>query len=331
MKYQVGDKITIKPIEWYNQHRDHSSGDIRSKDFKGYFSFGMSSYCGKEATIEHVWNGMYTTSFGQFPIYEWMIDMYTTDKKLYALRHGLPEPVIDYQKVILINMPMDSNDKFTDIELDQDEVAQEILDQYEVKIAFKDEDKISDRVIDYELKQFKAVTDPKTIGEGSISKKFEKMNEIATEISKATGKPKRKYTKKDTEFWNKVEVNKTEKKNKVSKSIKPPKGTKKLEFGTKVIAYNSKNTSEFQIGRYEGSDRDGYLVRLSARKVEKFKYIKAYSEANLKDMISRVFNETDQTAVEFNKLNNEIRKLISKFEDKFKVVVKWSLNKYEKI
>ena len=52
MKYNVGDKVRIKSIDWYNENKD-KYGYI---DFDHIVSFlpYMSKYCGEIATIKRV-------------------------------------------------------------------------------------------------------------------------------------------------------------------------------------------------------------------------------------------------------------------------------------
>lgn len=52
MKYNIGDKVTIRSLDWYNANKDE-------RGYVGYFVPSMANYCGQEATIVEVINRIY--------------------------------------------------------------------------------------------------------------------------------------------------------------------------------------------------------------------------------------------------------------------------------
>ena len=58
MKYNVGDRVQIKSLDWYNENKDEY-GNI---DINDYFTFyaDRSKYCGKVFTIAEVFDDCYT-------------------------------------------------------------------------------------------------------------------------------------------------------------------------------------------------------------------------------------------------------------------------------
>jgi hypothetical protein len=55
MRLKVGDKIKVKPIEWYAANK-HSSGILSITKVDGgreHFTSRMSQYCGKEVEIKY--------------------------------------------------------------------------------------------------------------------------------------------------------------------------------------------------------------------------------------------------------------------------------------
>ena len=53
LKFSVGDTVTIKSKEWYDQNKNEQ-GDIRFPDGKEPFVKGMDKFCGKTATIINI-------------------------------------------------------------------------------------------------------------------------------------------------------------------------------------------------------------------------------------------------------------------------------------
>ena len=80
-EYKVGDKVRIKPKEWFDSQPKDRDGDIPSPNEKGlYFTTKMSNFCGEVFTIE---------SIDDFCIYleennegwkPWMFDLVDEDK-----------------------------------------------------------------------------------------------------------------------------------------------------------------------------------------------------------------------------------------------------------
>ena len=58
MKYNVGDKVRINSIDWYNKNKDEYGNIDISHDFTFYAD--RSKYCGKVFTIDVVFNDCYT-------------------------------------------------------------------------------------------------------------------------------------------------------------------------------------------------------------------------------------------------------------------------------
>ena len=52
----VGDKVKIKSINWYNRKKDNIGSGVYIIYNNTYFTEGMSNYCGKFATITHINN-----------------------------------------------------------------------------------------------------------------------------------------------------------------------------------------------------------------------------------------------------------------------------------
>ena len=65
MKYNVGDKVRIKSIDWYNENKD-GAGYIRYERvgtaYPVFFSKYMSNFCGEILTIKSVYNHSYHMS-----------------------------------------------------------------------------------------------------------------------------------------------------------------------------------------------------------------------------------------------------------------------------
>ena len=52
MKYNVGDKVRIKSLDWYNENRSKSHGTVACGG--KYFDYDMREWCGKTLTIQSV-------------------------------------------------------------------------------------------------------------------------------------------------------------------------------------------------------------------------------------------------------------------------------------
>lgn len=55
MKYKVGDKVRVKSKEWYDENKDNY-GNV---SVKHYFTEQMSEWCGKEVTIDAIFDDFY--------------------------------------------------------------------------------------------------------------------------------------------------------------------------------------------------------------------------------------------------------------------------------
>ena len=69
MKYNVGDKVRIKSIDWYNENKDSNGNVVFSskvthfswrENVRTVFTKDMSKFCGKVVTIETVWTVNYS-------------------------------------------------------------------------------------------------------------------------------------------------------------------------------------------------------------------------------------------------------------------------------
>lgn len=58
MKYNIGDKVRIKSLEWYNAHKNETDDIECSNNI--WFYREMSKFCGKVMTISHVRADHYT-------------------------------------------------------------------------------------------------------------------------------------------------------------------------------------------------------------------------------------------------------------------------------
>ena len=57
LKYNVGDKVLIKSLDWYNANKDEDGNIDIDYDFTFYAS--RSKYCGNVFTISEVFNNCY--------------------------------------------------------------------------------------------------------------------------------------------------------------------------------------------------------------------------------------------------------------------------------
>ena len=58
MKYNVGDKVRIKSLDWYHENKDETNDIECSNNI--WFYREMSKFCGKVMTISHVGVDYYT-------------------------------------------------------------------------------------------------------------------------------------------------------------------------------------------------------------------------------------------------------------------------------
>lgn len=69
MEYNVGDRVLIKSIEWYNENKDENGNIVFSSKYTHFswrenvrtvFTKDMTRFCGKVVTIETVWSLNYS-------------------------------------------------------------------------------------------------------------------------------------------------------------------------------------------------------------------------------------------------------------------------------
>lgn len=77
MKYNIGDKVRVKSLEWYNANKD-KDGDIKCQDTL-YFTHPMSEFCGKIVTIAEIWVDDFYLIIEDNQIFEWTDDMFEDD------------------------------------------------------------------------------------------------------------------------------------------------------------------------------------------------------------------------------------------------------------
>jgi len=73
-KYNIGDKVRIKSIEWYNQKKEEHGLIINDAEESNVFCSGMSLYCGRELTVKAIDpDGRYslTDNDGNGDLYTW--------------------------------------------------------------------------------------------------------------------------------------------------------------------------------------------------------------------------------------------------------------------
>ena len=77
MKYNVGDKVRIKSLEWYNANKD-KNGNVYVVGVSNYFTNNMAKFCGKIATIiGYVDEAMYYVldiDDNEYAWYDWMLE-----------------------------------------------------------------------------------------------------------------------------------------------------------------------------------------------------------------------------------------------------------------
>jgi hypothetical protein len=87
MKYNIGDKVRVKSLEWYNANKDEygdvkcygcQETDIKCQD-SIYFIIQMSEYCGKIVTIDKIWEDYYYSIIEDEQRFDWTDDMFEDD------------------------------------------------------------------------------------------------------------------------------------------------------------------------------------------------------------------------------------------------------------
>lgn len=91
MKYNVGDKVQIKSLDWYNENKDEDGIVELSTHI---FTPGMSQFCGKVMTIEDVFediddNGVYYMEEIDYDWTDEMIEGYYEEENIDCEKCGL--------------------------------------------------------------------------------------------------------------------------------------------------------------------------------------------------------------------------------------------------
>lgn len=77
MKYKVGDIVTIKSKEWYDENKD---GDECIEFSAGCFSLPMSAYCGRDAMVSRVYEYTYGVDIDG-GLWNWTDEMFEEEEK----------------------------------------------------------------------------------------------------------------------------------------------------------------------------------------------------------------------------------------------------------
>ena len=77
MKYNIGDKVRVKSLEWYNANKD-KDGDIKCQGI-AYFSHPMSEFCNEIVTIYEVLEDDFYLIQEDGQIFEWTDDMFVDE------------------------------------------------------------------------------------------------------------------------------------------------------------------------------------------------------------------------------------------------------------
>ena len=104
MKHNIGDKVRVKSLEWYNENKD-KYGDVKCYDCQEtdikcqdtiYFITQMSEYCGKIVTIDKIWEDYY------YSIIEDEQRFYWTDDMFEGLAEDTIQPVV-FENIVFPN------------------------------------------------------------------------------------------------------------------------------------------------------------------------------------------------------------------------------------
>ena len=90
MKYNVGDKVRIKSIDWYNENKDPKHGFVNFGDGICFYSH-MSKYCGKTMTISEIVDCCYVMAECVYDNCNW------TDKMIEELVEEATEPELKFK------------------------------------------------------------------------------------------------------------------------------------------------------------------------------------------------------------------------------------------
>ena len=78
MKYNIGDKVRVKSLEWYNNANKDKDGDIKCQGI-AYFSHPMSEFCSRIVTINKIFELGYYKIQEDDQIFAWTDDMFEDD------------------------------------------------------------------------------------------------------------------------------------------------------------------------------------------------------------------------------------------------------------
>ena len=78
MKYNIGDKVRVKSLEWYNNANKNKTGDIKCQGI-AYFSHPMSEFCSRIVTINKIFELGYYKIQEDDQIFAWTDDMFEDD------------------------------------------------------------------------------------------------------------------------------------------------------------------------------------------------------------------------------------------------------------
>ena len=133
MKYNVGDKVRIKSIDWYNENKDEE-GNVSCDN--NYFVFTMSEFCGKIATIIKKCDKYYKLDIDKNKgSWSWTDDMF--------------DDMVE-SKRIKITLPKDCNVSDVNATVEDGCIVVEYVPQKEKKFVPKDGDIVFAKVDGYE-------------------------------------------------------------------------------------------------------------------------------------------------------------------------------------
>ena len=72
LNFQVGDKVRVKPLEWFNNQQKNESGGIKGGDYT--FVRGMQQFCGKILKVTKVLQSSYCVDSNRFYWQDWMLE-----------------------------------------------------------------------------------------------------------------------------------------------------------------------------------------------------------------------------------------------------------------
>lgn len=107
MKYKVGDKVRVKPLEWFRANCRHDFGGYEFRDSLYYFTHGMCKLCGKEVKIKSVSSNDYSVEGLDRTAWEdWMFEdeEERKNKNMYI--------IIDKEDMGLVTKGLDFKDCF---------------------------------------------------------------------------------------------------------------------------------------------------------------------------------------------------------------------------